>query len=202
MAMVIVFGMFFLNRGEITMVNLLIMYLYQNDVFSLMSEISNFRTSIKDFNSIMNKIVMLGDYKKFEKEKYGKVVVPRVKGKIKFDNVHFGYDEGKNVLNGMSFEINEKESVALVGTPECGKSTIVNLLMRSYDSHSGSITIDDVAIENFDETSLKNNISVVNQDSYIFNMSIKDNLLLVKSDATKSEIDFVCKKADIYNTNK
>ena len=199
MAMVIVFGMFFLNRGEITMVNLLIMYLYQNDVFSLMSEISNFRTSIKDFNSIMNKIVMLGDYKKFEKEKYGKVVVPRVKGKIKFDNVHFGYDEGKNVLNGMSFEINEKESVALVGTPECGKSTIVNLLMRSYDSHSGSITIDDVAIENFDETSLKNNISVVNQDSYIFNMSIKDNLLLVKSDATKSEIDFVCKKADIYN---
>ena len=93
MAMVIVFGMFFLNRGEITMVNLLIMYLYQNDVFSLMSEISNFRTSIKDFNSIMNKIVMLGDYKKFEKEKYGKVVVPRVKGKIKFDNVHFGYDE-------------------------------------------------------------------------------------------------------------
>ena len=199
MAMVIVFGMFFLNRGEITMVNLLIMYLYQNDVFSLMGEISNFRTSIKDFNSIMNKIVMLEDYKKFEKEKYGKVVIPRVKGKIKFDNVHFGYDEGKNVLNGMSFEINEKESVALVGTPECGKSTIVNLLMRNYDTQGGSITIDDVAIENFDEVSLKNNISVVNQDSYIFNMSIKDNLLLVKSDATKREIDFVCKKADIYD---
>ena len=175
------------------------MYLYQNDVFSLMNEISNFRTSIKDFNSIMNKIVMLEDTKKFSKEKYGKVVVPEVKGIIKFDNVFFGYDDKKNVLNGMSFEIKEKESVAFVGTPECGKSTIVNLLMRNYDSSSGNISIDGVAIENFDEVCLKKNISVVNQDSYIFNMSIKDNLLLVKSDATRKELDFVCKKADIYD---
>ena len=102
MAMVIVFGMFFLNRGEITMVNLLIMYLYQNDVFSLMSEISNFRTSIKDFNSIINKINQLEDYKKFEKEKYGKVSIPRVRGSIKFDNVYFGYDK-----NDVTLKMNE-----------------------------------------------------------------------------------------------
>lgn len=198
MAMVIVIGMFYLNTGEISVVNLLIMYLYQNDVFSLMSEISNFRTSIKDFNSIIDKINQLEDFKKFEKEKYGKVFIPRVKGSIKFDNVYFGYDKN-NILNGMTFEIKEKESVALVGTPECGKSTIVNLLTRLYDVKSGSITIDGINIEDFDESSLKKNISVVNQDSYIFNMSIKDNLMIVKSDATRRELDNVCKKADIYD---
>ena len=198
MAMVIVMGMFYLNRGEISVVNLLIMYLYQNDVFSLMSEISNFRTSIKDFNSIIDKINQLEDYKKFEKEKYGKVSIPRVRGSIKFDNVYFGYDKN-DVLNGMSFEIKEKESIALVGTPECGKSTIISLLTRLYDVKGGSITIDGINVEDFDEVSLKKNISVVNQDSYIFNMSIKDNLMIVKSDATKSELDSVCKKADIYD---
>lgn len=196
-SLVMIVGLLVLDGDNLGVVNLLIMYLYQNDVFSLMGEISILRSSIKDYNVIMNRILTLGNEKKYEKEKFGNVEIKRVKGNIQFKNVVFGYSKENVVLNNMSFEIKEGESVALVGNS--GKSTILKLLNRKYDVLSGCIYIDGVPIEELSENTLKRNISVVSQNSYIFNMSIRDNLLLVKPDATKKQIDDVCKKVKIYD---
>ena len=199
MAFIMIMGICFLEEGSLTVVNLLVMYLYQNDVFSLMNEITTLRTSIDSYNDITNKILKLEDNKKYEKEIFGKKELIDVKGKINFNGVIFGYDKNKHILKNMNFEIKPGETVALVGSENSGKSTIIKLLMRKYDLVGGNITIDDVNIEELSKKSLRSNISIVKQDSYIFNMSIKDNLLLVKPNATKHEIDEACKKANIYD---
>lgn len=199
MAFIIIMGICFLEEGTLTVVNLLVMYLYQNDIFSLMNEITTLRTTLNEYNEISNKILKLEDNTKFEKEIFGKKELTDVKGKINFNSVIFGYDKTKPILKNMNFEIKPGETVALVGSENCGKSTIIKLLMRKYDLINGSITIDDIPINELTKKSLRTNISIVKQDSYIFNMSIKDNLLLVKPDATNKEIDEVCKKVDIYD---
>ena len=199
MAFIIIMGICFLEEGTLTVVNLLVMYLYQNDIFSLMNEITTLRTTLNEYNEISNKILKLEDNTKYEKEIFGKKELTDVKGKINFNSVIFGYDKTKPILKNMNFEIKPGETVALVGSENCGKSTIIKLLMRKYDLINGSITIDDVPINELTKKSLRTNISIVKQDSYIFNMSIKDNLLLVKPNATNKEIDEVCKKVDIYD---
>lgn len=199
MAFIIIMGICFLEEGSLTVVNLLVMYLYQNDIFSLMNEITTLRTTLNEYNEISNKILKLEDNTKYEKEIFGKKELTDVKGKINFNSVIFGYDKTKPILKNMNFEIKPGETVALVGSENCGKSTIIKLLMRKYDLINGSITIDDVPINELTKKSLRTNISIVKQDSYIFNMSIKDNLLLVKPNATNKEIDEVCKKVDIYD---
>lgn len=199
MAFIIIMGICFLEEGTLTVVNLLVMYLYQNDIFSLMNEITTLRTTLNEYNEISNKILKLEDNTKYEKEIFGKKELTDVKGKINFNSVIFGYDKTKPILKNMNFEIKPGETVALVGSENCGKSTIIKLLMRKYDLINGSITIDDIPINELTKKSLRTNISIVKQDSYIFNMSIKDNLLLVKPNATNKEIDEVCKKVDIYD---
>ena len=199
MAFIIIMGICFLEEGTLTVVNLLVMYLYQNDIFSLMNEITTLRTTLDEYNEISNRILKLEDNTKYEKEIFGKKELTDVKGKINFNSVIFGYDKTKPILKNMNFEIKPGETVALVGSENCGKSTIIKLLMRKYDLINGSITIDDIPINELTKKSLRTNISIVKQDSYIFNMSIKDNLLLVKPNATNKEIDEVCKKVDIYD---
>ena len=199
MAFIIIMGICFLEEGTLTVVNLLVMYLYQNDIFSLMNEITTLRTTLNEYNEISNRILKLEDNIKYEKEIFGKKELTDVKGKINFNSVIFGYDKTKPILKNMNFEIKPGETVALVGSENCGKSTIIKLLMRKYDLINGSITIDDIPINELTKKSLRTNISIVKQDSYIFNMSIKDNLLLVKPNATNKEIDEVCKKVDIYD---
>ena len=199
MAFIIIMGICFLEEGTLTVVNLLVMYLYQNDIFSLMNEITTLRTTLNEYNEISNKILKLEDNTKYEKEIFGKKELTDVKGKINFNSVIYGYDKTKPILKNMNFEIKPGETVALVGSENCGKSTIIKLLMRKYDLINGSITIDDIPINELTKKSLRTNISIVKQDSYIFNMSIKDNLLLVKPNATNKEIDEACKKVDIYD---
>ncbi len=199
MAFIIIMGICFLEEGTLTVVNLLVMYLYQNDIFSLMNEITTLRTTINEYNEITNKILKLEDNTKFEKEAFGKKELTNAKGKINFNGVIFGYDKTNPILKNMNFEIKSGETIALVGSENSGKSTIIKLLMRKYDLIGGNITIDDINIMELSKNTLRSNISIVKQDSYIFNMSIKDNLLLVKPDATKKELDDVCKKVDIYD---
>ena len=175
------------------------MYLYQNDILSLMNEITTLRTTINEYNEITNKILKLEDNTKFEKETFGKKELTDAKGKINFNGVIFGYDKTNLILKNMNFEIKPGETIALVGSENSGKSTIIKLLMRKYDLIAGNITIDDINIMQLSKNTLRSNISIVKQDSYIFNMSIKENLLLVKPDATKKELDDVCKKVDIYD---
>ena len=116
---------------------------------------------------------------------------------IEFKNVSFSYDEDKEVLHNISFKAEHGQTIAIVGNSGGGKSTIVNLLPRFYDVTKGSILFDGVDIKDFKLASLRNSISEVFQDNFLFSGTIKDNILLGKKDATQEEIDFVVKASHL-----
>ena len=107
---------------------------------------------------------------------------------IKFENVWFEYEEGQPVLKDFNLQVNKNETIALVGNSGGGKSTVVNLIPRFYDVTKGSVKINDIDIRELDIVSLRNNISFVFQDNYLFTGTIKENILMGKPDATESEI--------------
>lgn len=114
---------------------------------------------------------------------------------IKFQNVNFSYREGIPVLHDFSLEIKKNESIALVGNSGGGKSTIVSLLPRFYDIQSGTITIDGNNIKNIEIEALRSQITIVFQDNFLFNGTIRDNILLGKASATEEEIRQAIKAA-------
>ncbi len=135
---------------------------------------------------------------------------PKVKGRIEFKNVTFGYKSYEPVLRNMSLEIKPGEMVGLVGPSGAGKSTMINLMMRLYDPNSGSILLDGVDIKNILQKDLHDNIGVVFQDTFLFAGTIYDNITYAKEDATREEViasakaanahDFIMNLPDGYNT--
>ncbi len=114
--------------------------------------------------------------------------LPKIKGEVRFEDVCFGYEEGQHVLDHVSFTVNPGESVALVGPTGAGKSTIVNLLSRFYNVNSGRVLIDGVDIAGVTLHSLRSQMGIMLQDSFIFSGTIEDNIRYGKLDATLDEI--------------
>ena len=111
-----------------------------------------------------------------------------LKSNIEFRNVYFSYVEGHSVLNNINLSINKNETLAIVGNSGGGKSTLVNLLPRFYDVSSGSITINGIDIRDYSLKSLRDNISMVFQDNFLFSGTIRDNILMGNPDASEEEI--------------
>ena len=116
---------------------------------------------------------------------------------IDFENVYFEYEENVPVLKNFSFHINKGETIALVGNSGGGKSTTVNLLPRFYDVKSGAVKFDGINIKDIELNSLRNNISFVFQDNFLFSGTIRENILMGKSDATESELENAIKMAHL-----
>ena len=122
-----------------------------------------------------------------------------LKEKIEFRDVHFSYDESREIIHGVSFEVRKGETVALVGPSGGGKSTLSELMERFYDANSGDILFDGVSIRNFKQDSLRSAMSLVSQETVLFNDSIKNNIALGRPDATDEEIAEACKVANAHN---
>lgn len=120
--------------------------------------------------------------------------MPPIKGKVEFENVCFSYEENKEVLHNVSFSVNPGESIALVGPTGAGKSTIVNLISRFYNLNSGRILIDGQDISKVTLKSLRSQMGIMLQDSFIFSGTIEDNIRYGKLDASLSEIFEASKK--------
>ena len=118
----------------------------------------------------------------------GATQMPKIKGAVEFENVHFSYEEGKEILHNVSFEVKPGESIALVGPTGAGKSTIVNLVSRFYNVDSGRVLIDGVDISKVTLKSLRSQMGIMLQDSFIFSGTIEDNIRYGKLDATLDEI--------------
>ena len=149
----------------------------------------------KGFNLSCDRIFSIMDDKKFSKEKFGKKHLDKINGDFEFKDVTFSYDNKINVLNKMSFKVNANETVAFVGKSGAGKTTIFSLLCKMYDNYDGNIMIDGIDIKKLDRDSIRGNITIISQNPYIFNMSIRDNLKLVKKDLTENEMAEACKMA-------
>ncbi|MFS8501013.1 MAG: ABC transporter ATP-binding protein [Caldicoprobacter sp.] len=126
------------------------------------------------------------------------IEVDRVKGKIEFRNVSFRYVDDVPVLKNVSFKVNPGEMVALVGPTGVGKTTIANLIPRFYDPDAGQILIDDVDIRKIKLSSLRKQISMVSQDVFLFNGTVKENILYGRPDATDEEVIAAAKAANAH----
>ena len=127
------------------------------------------------------------------------VEVAKVTGTVKFDMVSFGYNPEKEVLHKISLDLYPGKTVALVGTSGGGKSTICALLMRFYDIWSGAITIDGIDIRKYKQSDLRKHIGIVQQDLYMFNGTVRENILYGKYGASDEEMIEAAKKACIHD---
>ena len=122
----------------------------------------------------------------------------RAEGNVTFDHVVFGYEPERMVLKDVSFELKAGHSIAIVGPSGSGKSTIINLIPRLYDVNAGSVSYDGVDVRRLDLGFLRAQVGVVSQETYLFDGSIRENLLYAKPDATEAEMEAALKKANIW----
>ncbi|MBR4444699.1 MAG: ABC transporter ATP-binding protein [Solobacterium sp.] len=128
-----------------------------------------------------------------------KAIIPtETHGNIEFKNVWFQYDPERMILKDVNFTLKEGDCIAIVGPSGSGKSTTINLIPRLYDVTKGSVTFDGIDVRDLDLAYLRSNVGVVTQDTYLFNGTIRDNLLYAKANATEAEIIDACKKANIW----
>ena len=210
---VIILGIRLMDLGLMTLGTFMIIYSNRWSMHDVVKYIGSIANNIVEFLICHKRMFALFDETEFVTEKFGNVHLDNIKGEIEFKNVEFSYKnyeytyptkkelkKDKNakvsvkvksvkpVFDNLSFKIPNHSTVAFVGDSGSGKSTILNLISRMYVADGGEVLIDDTNINDLDKSTLRSTISLVNQFPYIFDMSIKDNLLLAKSDATDSEI--------------
>ena len=186
---------FMIVNKELNIPNSLVIHNYMGGVTSIVYYFSMLITSVKDFNLSCNRIFSIINGCEFTKEKFGTKHIDKVEGNFEFKNVTFSYKENEIILKDISFSVNKNETVAFVGKSGAGKSTIFSLLCKMYDNYEGVITIDGIDIKELDKDTIRGNITIISQNPYIFNLSIKDNLRLVKKNVTLEEIKEACKLA-------
>lgn len=192
----IILGCFLYNKTLLTIPTFVILYNYQSKIKNLLTGIVQLSEYNKKFSVSANRVFEVIDDSTFKKETFGNVEIIKLEGNIRFKNVSFGYDE-KKIINNMSFEVKPNERVAFVGKSGAGKTTIFNLITRLYKNDSGKIFLDNHNINDLTCSTIRDNMSIITQNPYIFNFSIKDNLLMAKEDATMDEIREACKMACI-----
>ena len=187
---------YFIFMNELTIASALVIHNYLYRITSIVDYASMLLEKVKDFNLSSTRIFSIIDSKEFKKESFGTKHLNKVEGNFEFKNVSFSYDKKeKPVLNNISFKVNANETVAFIGKSGAGKSTIFSLLCKMYETEQGEITIDGVNIKELDKSSIRDNITIISQNPYIFNLSIRDNLRLVKENITEEEMINACKMA-------
>lgn len=195
--LLVVLGAYLCQHGLLTIPSFVIIFNYRSRVKGLLTGVVRIAEFNKQFEVAADRIYEVIDDDTFTKEKFGGVHLDRLSGQIEFDNVSFGYDKERMVLDNMNFTIKPNERVAFVGRSGAGKTTIFNLITRMYHADGGAVKLDGCDIESLDRPSIRNNMSIITQSPYIFNFSIKENLRIAKSDATLREMREACRLACI-----
>lgn len=191
----IILCVFLITQNMLTIPNALVINNYLGRLTSIVYFVSQLMEKIKDFNLSSERVFSIMDSQEFTKERFGLKHLGKAYGDFEFKNVTFGYKDGQDIIKNMSFKINANSTAAFVGKSGAGKTTVFSLLCKMYDIKKGDITIDGISIKDLDKDSIRGNITIISQNPYIFNMSIRDNLRLVKDDLTDEEMKKACKTA-------
>ena len=223
---ILMLGIHFIDKGIITLAAFMIIYSNNDNLYRLIWGLGSVWGNVIDIKVSTERMFQLFDEKEFVTEKFGDIEIENVKGSIEFKKVKFTYVEyeenhvhtkmsakerreyKKNppvrkikstntIFDNLSFKISPNTTVAFVGKSGSGKSTILNLMSKLYQVEDGEVLIDGVNINDLTKNTLRKSISLVNQFPYIFDMTIKENLLLSKKDATDEEIAEAIKKASL-----
>ena len=196
---ILLLGIYFITHKELEVATMLIILSYRGHIISISSNLEHFYDIIKQFELAAERIFEILEGEKYPKEVFGNKHISKIEGNIAFKNVFFGYEEDDMVLKNISFRIHPNETVSFVGKSGSGKSTIFNLISALYKPNAGEVTFDGIPLNQLDKASIRKNMSVISQNPYIFNMSIRENLTIIKEDLTEEEMIDACKMACLHD---
>ena len=181
-----------LTLGDLAMVNAYMLQLFipLNFLGFVYREIRRSLTDLENMLGLLKKEAQI-------KDKANAAELQLQQGRIEFNQVHFSYQPSRPILNGLSFVVEPGQKLAIVGASGAGKSTIARLLYRFYDIQNGSICIDGQDVRDVTQSSLRQSIAIVPQDTVLFNTSIRENIRYGRPDATEAEVDQVIKLAHL-----
>ncbi|GMQ57710.1 ABC transporter ATP-binding protein [Vallitalea sediminicola] len=186
--MVFILGVNMSTKNEITVGTLIAFTTYVGMFWQPIMNLSNFYNQLITNIAGAERIFEILDTNPDIKDIKDAKIMPSIKGNVTFSKVTFGYDEKVKVLSDVSFDIKKGETIALVGPTGAGKTTIVNLLSRFYDINEGIVKIDGIDIRDVTIESLRSQMGIMTQDTFLFTGTIKDNIRYGKLDATDEEI--------------
>ncbi len=195
---ILILGIYLYKFNVITLATITIIFMYKSRLFSSIISLAWCEKQIREFSLVASRIFEIIDGKKYSKEAYGMLRIEELEGKIEFKNVSFSYKK-EQIIKDMSFKIMPKDTIAIVGKSGSGKSTIINLIAKMFEIDKGKILLDDYNINDLDKYTLRKNIAVISQNPYIFNTTIKENLVMTNVDASQKQIENVCKICEIHD---
>lgn len=194
--LVYIIGAFFVVKNQISVGTLIMFSEYFSILFSSLESLNTKRIALKTNEPYYKRVF---DTFSFPEESKDTFDLKTLKKGIRLNNVGFSYTEKAPVLKEISLEINKGDYVAIVGKTGCGKTTLAKLLLGVYETQSGDIFLDNINIKNVSREDISNLLGVVMQDNYLFNTSIRENLLIANESATEQEMIEACEKANIYD---
>lgn len=205
-----IFGAFFAINGRLTVGQLSCFLSYANQYTKPFNEISGVITEIQNAIACAARIFELIEEEPQIPDSDNAITMPAVKGNIDIEHVYFSYVPDRPLIEDFNLKVKPGQRVAIVGPTGCGKTTLINLLMRFYDVNSGTISVDGTSIMNMTRHSLRQNIGMVLQDTWLKAGTIRDNIVMGKPDATDDEViaaakashadSFIKRLPDGYNT--
>lgn len=198
-AAVALFGAIMAIKGNITVGILSCFLSYANQYTKPFNEISSVVTELQNALACAGRVLDFIDEKSIEPDAEDAVVLENPDGNIKIENLDFSYNQDKKLITNLNLDIKPGMVVAIVGPTGCGKTTLINLLMRFYDPQSGSISIDGINSKDVMRKSLRNNFGMVLQDTWLKSGTILDNIRIADPDATEEEVVDAAKKAHSHS---
>ena len=196
---VAVVGGYLAVNGTITVGNIQSFIQYNKQFTQPINQIAQVSAMLQSMVAAAERIF---EFLEEEEEKDTKTLdidTSKLKGNVKFENVKFGYNPGKTIINDFSCDVKEGQKIAIVGPTGAGKTTIVKLLMRFYDVTSGAILVDGHNIKDFDRGNLRKMFGMVLQDTWLFGGTVKDNIKYSREDATDDEVIQAAKAAHVHH---
>lgn len=170
---------------------------YSNQFAKPFNEISNCIPEIQTGLSSLKRLNAVLDEKNDINE--GTKIIEKTVERINFENVNFSYDGKKQIIKDFNLKVEQGQKIAIVGPTGCGKTTIINLLLRFYDPNSGEISFDETDTKSILKNSLRKSFGMVLQDTWIFSGTVRENITYGKNDASEEEIIEACRKANCYD---
>lgn len=192
--LIFLMGIFFLQNNIIDLATFVIVYTYFDRIQVLSNYIQNLKQGLTNTKFHAERLFDVID--NYPKETFGTQIINESKGKIEVKDLTFGYTQ-KQLLNNVNVTFEPNKMTAIVGKSGCGKTTILNLLNYLYTDYNGEILIDGQNIRTLSENTIRNTIGIVNQSPYLYNLTIRENMLLVKNNATDAEIWSVLERVSL-----
>lgn len=201
LALISIFGALMYMAGGITLGNISSFVLYSRRFSGPINEFANIISDLQSALAAAERVLRLIDEKGEPADRPNAAVLGAdapVRGDVRLDGVSFGYSEGQTVLNNVTFNAERGRVIAIVGPTGCGKTTIINLLMRFYDATTGEIRVDGSEVRDITRSSLRGAYTMVLQDTWLFHGTVFENIAYGKKDVTREDVERAAKAARIH----